>query len=755
MSGSDYTTTPNLGLFKPTVNADDAQWGDHLNANADKIDAALFEGPGGAFLPVGGGTMDGPLYYTATGGTVPRSAQDRAADVANVLDFGADPTGVLDSTAAFRAAIASKPFNNGEIFIPSGQYTVTDAITIGASCVIRGAGRQLTAILIGASFNMSAQGVFVLGSDPAHAGTPTIKDLWIRFAQPNTAGMTRANLIQYPAAIFKAAATLTGRPNFENLMISSAWIGFWLDNCAAYIDNIYMSAFSYGFQWSVTTSTLDCVRISNVHFWGFDFIPTSPLGVIFLDGTTNCGWFGRVDGLYLVNFFNESSVLTIDCGSNPQGGYYFFQNIGLDGPAHLVINSNINLQLDSISNSRGNTALFTTPGIVINGGKNTVDNSYLASSNASLPMIAVQGGNLKYIGGNTAWVETDTPFMTCSSGSLEIDGVTFATHLATARATPVIAQTGTGYVSVTGCRFANFPIASVPLISITTSANAFVDANNYGGSNQALPPDYQTISFGNRSIRGDASISTAAQLSLRAVAAANGAESKLRFFGSFGAGGDFSEYLTASLRGGWTTNAWNSGYLDIWLGSAANSAADDANMVQAARFSANTLTIGNNTVAASQAIIMNAGLGVAKSFVVQSAGVNHWALQVTGAEGGGNAGANLTLNRFSDTGAALGPNFSIARATGLLTLSAGVVVTAGGDASTIDGTAIGGTTPANVTATTLRVGATTGPTWTVGSGAPGTTQPIGSLYSNTASPGAVGARLYVSQGATWLPVTGV
>ena len=43
-------------------------------------------------------------------------------ECANVLDFGADPTGVADSTAAFNAAIAS----NRSIFIPNGTYTVSD-----------------------------------------------------------------------------------------------------------------------------------------------------------------------------------------------------------------------------------------------------------------------------------------------------------------------------------------------------------------------------------------------------------------------------------------------------------------------------------------------------------------------------------------------------------------------------------------------------------------------------------------------------
>ncbi len=38
---SEYTTTPNLGLYKPIPGEDDDVWGDHLNANADTLDTAL------------------------------------------------------------------------------------------------------------------------------------------------------------------------------------------------------------------------------------------------------------------------------------------------------------------------------------------------------------------------------------------------------------------------------------------------------------------------------------------------------------------------------------------------------------------------------------------------------------------------------------------------------------------------------------------------------------------------------------------
>ncbi|HEY2416413.1 MAG TPA: hypothetical protein VGH84_00720, partial [Steroidobacteraceae bacterium] len=66
MSGTDYNTTPNLGLYKPIYNADPENWGTHLNSNADTLDAHLATSGGTAvFLPLAGGTMLGPIALPA------------------------------------------------------------------------------------------------------------------------------------------------------------------------------------------------------------------------------------------------------------------------------------------------------------------------------------------------------------------------------------------------------------------------------------------------------------------------------------------------------------------------------------------------------------------------------------------------------------------------------------------------------------------------------------------------------------------
>lgn len=75
-SGTDYTLTPNLQLFKPIYDHDVEMWGTHLNANADVLDATLSTGAGGVFLPIAGGTMAGNILLPDGGNAISQIAAD-------------------------------------------------------------------------------------------------------------------------------------------------------------------------------------------------------------------------------------------------------------------------------------------------------------------------------------------------------------------------------------------------------------------------------------------------------------------------------------------------------------------------------------------------------------------------------------------------------------------------------------------------------------------------------------------------------
>lgn len=78
--------------------------------------------------------------------------------VANVLDFGADPTGVASSTAAFQAAIDSLT-NGGGVYVPQGTYllTVSSGVSLDNNITMFGDGAA-SVIRFGPQDSMSTTG---------------------------------------------------------------------------------------------------------------------------------------------------------------------------------------------------------------------------------------------------------------------------------------------------------------------------------------------------------------------------------------------------------------------------------------------------------------------------------------------------------------------------------------------------------------------------------------------------------------------
>lgn len=80
-------------------------------------------------------------YMVPLAGAVKRSLANRLGDTVSVKDFGAKGDGVTDDTAAFTAAMIG-----GLVYIPAGDYVVTDTIT-GIPTLFVGAGSGKTTII--------------------------------------------------------------------------------------------------------------------------------------------------------------------------------------------------------------------------------------------------------------------------------------------------------------------------------------------------------------------------------------------------------------------------------------------------------------------------------------------------------------------------------------------------------------------------------------------------------------------------------
>lgn len=91
-----------------------------------------------SLMPVSASTPRGlhPGWYAAKG--------DVFAPCFNVIDYGADPTGMLDSTAAIGRAIEAAGRQAGTVFFPAGTYNHTSPMFDGRVNMVGAGADQVT-----------------------------------------------------------------------------------------------------------------------------------------------------------------------------------------------------------------------------------------------------------------------------------------------------------------------------------------------------------------------------------------------------------------------------------------------------------------------------------------------------------------------------------------------------------------------------------------------------------------------------------
>ena len=162
-------------------------------------------------------TADLVGYTPPFTGSASTNVEDKLAQYVSVKDFGAVGDGVADDTVAIQAAVdAMNGLNGGSIFIPAGEYLITDYVTLYSDVTLFGEGKSSIIHLV----NSSRSDVFrATGTQPSPINRITLRDFML-----------------YGDATFSA-----GAPSVQN----GGGINFvYADDCV--IENLWVSGFSDG-----------------------------------------------------------------------------------------------------------------------------------------------------------------------------------------------------------------------------------------------------------------------------------------------------------------------------------------------------------------------------------------------------------------------------------------------------------------------------------------------------------------------------
>lgn len=131
--------------------------------------------------------------------------------VANVLDYGADPTGATDSTTKIQAAINAET----NIYFPAGTYLITAALEIPSNRVLHGATRQSSVIKRLDGVQQTIDGVAV--------GVPI---LYISGTWVDVENLTLQGIVTDTTAIRFSALGANSHVNFTHLEINFCYHSF-------------------------------------------------------------------------------------------------------------------------------------------------------------------------------------------------------------------------------------------------------------------------------------------------------------------------------------------------------------------------------------------------------------------------------------------------------------------------------------------------------------------------------------------------
>ncbi len=326
----------------------------------------------------------GITYDPAGVGAVSTTVQAKLRQVVSVLDYGADPTGVADSTTAFRNACLSfqavtAATANRSIFVPAGKYRITDTVYVHAGNVLFGDG---TASYIDASsFGAVSNSVFKLGWW-LNGSTPT-QDTGVGDLPPEIYGLFTVGGpsgggavvdLTFPGGIihdiwFSAPGTavILGGGNIFDCLIDGGLTGINVTTANQRIDNVQFFNPNYGIILSGTCADVS-IQGCSFEYCQYEAISVNGAGS---DGVkiVGCNFFYNVQYATIsgaIRLRNNNQTVNVEsCQfTNMKGAAIILEQAGTNKKIHVqscVFNGEKSLA--------GYTQSTTAAGVLVQSGR--------------------------------------------------------------------------------------------------------------------------------------------------------------------------------------------------------------------------------------------------------------------------------------------------------------------------------------------------------------------------------------------------
>ena len=400
---------------------------------------------------------------------------NHANSPANVMDFGADPTGVMDSTPAINVAIAT----GRTVYLPCGMYLVTDMISLLKGQIMYGDGRLQSMLRVNAnSFNLSALGVVRM-----YQGEPSsqLVDIGIGFTQPDQT--VRANVVPFPPAIYAQGAA---RGKLVRVRIDAAYVG--VDarrNTVLTIEDFECGALWKGMIWGSLVSgdgngAKDFNHWSKLSFFPYGLGSYPGLTGIYNDTTTVAAELGEIDGLLCSGFsaYNCRVNVTADALNHT----YSIVNMSLDAPGGVLDIQGAPLAFN-VNGLVLNTSTNAEPKLKVAGGQVNVSNVRLSGLGTDV-LLRVAGGTLIITGGSINQAATAVGGVEVTGGFLVLSDMIFG--VGGAITASFIKQTG-GALSVAHSHFLAGGSGVGVEYAVDTSANKLAGVS-WNNKTAIIPP---------------------------------------------------------------------------------------------------------------------------------------------------------------------------------------------------------------------------------------------------------------------------